>query len=62
MSPIFLSFVESVWSFKSKRSKRRDQENGEIGLEPSHSIISQEALQNASRINDGCDSIKRGSQ
>ena len=62
MSPIFLSFVESVWSFKSKRSKRRDQENGEIGLERHHSIISQEALRNASLRNDGCYSIKKSSQ
>ena len=55
MSPIFLSFRESVWSFKSKRSKRRDQENSEIGLEHHHSIISQEALQNASQTNGGHD-------
>ena len=62
MSSIFLLFVESLWSYKSKRSKKRDQENRWKGLERYHSRIPREALQTASQINGGGDSVKGGSQ
>ena len=61
MKSFDLAFAISVWSFKSKYSERRDQENGENGREHHHSRVPQEALQNASQINVGCDSIKGGS-